>query len=45
MKIKIKLTGEDYYLIFRKVQENERSRFIEESDAVAFMERCLVGPI
>ena len=45
IKLKIKITAEDYFKIYRKVQENEKDKFIEESDSIGWLERCIVGNI
>lgn len=34
IKIKVKLTSEDYYMICRKIQEGETQKFVEEGEAI-----------
>jgi hypothetical protein len=45
IKIKVKLSEDDFFNIIEKLEEGERDKFVEKEEGSGWIERCIVGRI
>jgi hypothetical protein len=43
--LKVCLPAEEFFKIQAKIHDDEKICFVEESDSIAWLERCMVGGI